>query len=99
MATNASESTLDRLLKGLPAVDDAGKAAGDTGMMKVLQQLLATQGEGTTKPKPNPVEKALSMDVRTLVVRALLAYPVLRMAVADPELRVLMIAELVPLSL
>ena len=39
------------------------------------------------------------MDVRTLVARALLAYPVLQAAAADPELQAMMIADLGSLSL
>ena len=73
----ASESTLACLLKRLPVADSAGETADKGGVLRLLKQLLATQGEAQAKPKPNAVEKVLSMDVCTLVVRALLAYPVL----------------------
>ena len=61
--------------------------------------MLATSGEAAQKPKLNPVEKALSTDVHTLVAKASLAYPVLCAAAADPALHTIMIAELVSLWL
>ena len=73
----ASESMLARLLKGLPVADSAGETADEGGVQRLLKQLLATQGEVQAKPKPNAVEKNLSMEVPTLVAWALLAYPVL----------------------
>ena len=90
----ASESTLAKMFKGLamgPATDDAEVA-------RLLQSLLATS-ETTKPPKPNPVEKVLGTDVRTLAARASIAYPVLRAAAADPALRAMLVAELASLSL
>ena len=94
-----SESTLACLLKGLPVADGAGEAAGKGGVLQLLKQLLATKGKAQAKPKPNAVEKALSMYACTLVVQASLAYPVLWAAATDSALRAMMIVELVLLSL
>ena len=41
----ASESTLVRLLKGLPVADTTGETADEGGVLRLLKQLLATQGE------------------------------------------------------
>ena len=61
--------------------------------------MLANSGEAAQKPNLNPVEKALSTDVHTLVAKASLAYPILCTAAADPALHAMMIAELVSLLL
>ena len=95
----ASESALACLIKGLPVADSAGEIANEGGVLQLLKQLLATQGEAQAKPKPNAVEKALSMDLCTLVARASLAYKVLQAAAADPALRAMVIVELVSLPL
>ena len=79
--------------------DSAGETAEEGGVLRLLKQLLATQGEAQAKPKPNAVEKALSMDVRTLVAWASLTYPVQRAVVADSALQAMMIVELVSFSL
>ena len=68
----ASESTLPKMFKGLAT----GPATDDAEVARLLQSLLATS-ETTKPPKPNPVEKVLGTDVRTLVARASIAYPVL----------------------
>ena len=41
----ASESTLVHLLKGLPVADSAGDTANEGDVLRLLKQLLATQGE------------------------------------------------------
>ena len=65
------------LLKGLLVADSARETADKGGVMRLLKQLLAAQGETQAKPKPNAMEKALSMDVHTPTAWASLAYPVL----------------------
>ena len=90
----ASESTLAKMFKGLAT----GPATDDAEVARLLQSLLATS-EMAKPPKPNPVEKVLGTNVRTLAARASIAYPVLRVAAADPALRAMLIAELVSLSL
>ena len=98
-ATN-SQSSLAKFVQELTVNATHNETeTGEGEVVRILQQLLATSGEANPKPKPNPVEKALNTDVRTLVAKASLAYPVLRAAAADPALRAMMISELVSLSL
>lgn len=67
--------------------------------MKVLSQLLATTEGEEKKKKVNPIDKAKSTDVRTMVARLSLSYPVLRAAAHDPALRAMLLSELVSLSM
>ena len=98
--TTNSQSLLAKFVQELTVNGTHNESdTGEGKVVRILQQLLATLGEPNPKPKLNPVEKALNTDVRTLVAKASLAYPVLRAAVADPALQAMMIAELVSLSL
>ena len=71
----------------------------DGDVLKALQALLAAAaGDAPAKRKLTAIERAKTLDTRTLVGRMSLSYPVLRAAATDTVTRALLISELVSLS-